>query len=636
MAEPKNEDEGIVSPVGMVLHEPTFPNISGDPADPAHTEHASSESMADQLADESNKTQRSPPGSSFETARPTQQRWATERPKPSVRHSLLGRMQQRSEKRPGQPERSATITFDAESSDSSDSSDDEKDYPRKGLGHVNDLTRQATQKRSKTSSGPFSRLKISNEHFNTKGRVSKADGRLKLSILEENLGSGYIAKALGAAFRKHGNDEDQEIDNYDNEGATKIAPEDDEMEHDPRRRIKLNIVIIIIGSRGDIQPFIRIGKILKEDYGHRVRLATHPAFKDFVEKDSGLEFFSVGGNPAELMAFMVKNPGLIPNIDTIKEGEIGRRRAQMYEMFQGMWRACINATDDETDKMNAKMSESLTPTPSRVSFQLTLCSGRQGSIRCRCDHCESSEFRAPAYCGEAGYTTAYDVHVRTRIIPLFVAENAGYKTVDTFARNQGLNPTIMPAIRLPRSAGMDVLSCVVPTSSQQERPLMRLGLTSTRFPYTPTSHFPHPLANIKASNVEPTYSNFMSYPLVEMMMWQGLGDLINRFRTQVLHLEEVSRLWAPGQLYRLKVPYTYMWSPGLIPKPKDWGPEIDISGFVFLDLASSFTPPDELKKFLDAGEPPVYIGFGSIVVDDPDQFTKVCLVATPFTMVFCW
>jgi hypothetical protein len=85
-------------------------------------------------------------------------------------------------------------------------------------------------------------------------------------------------------------------------------------------------------------------------------MATHPAFKDFVEKDSGLEFFSIGGNPAELMAFMVKNPGLIPGIETIKEGEIGRRRAQMYEMFQGMWRACINATDDETDKTNAKMS----------------------------------------------------------------------------------------------------------------------------------------------------------------------------------------------------------------------------------------------------------------------------------------
>jgi hypothetical protein len=50
----------------------------------------------------------------------------------------------------------------------------------------------------------------------------------------------------------------------------------------------------------------------------------------------------------------------------------------------------------------------------------------------------------------------------------------------------------------------------------------------------------------------------MSYPLVEMMTWQGLGDLINRFRRKTLWLDEVSTLWAPGQLYRLKVPYTYM------------------------------------------------------------------------------
>jgi hypothetical protein len=159
-------------------------------------------------------------------------------------------------------------------------------------------------------------------------------------------------------LNKHHKNDNENSPDYDKRDidAQKIAPEDDEMEHDSSRRVKLNIVIMIIGSRGDIQPFIRIGKILKEDYGHRVRMATHPAFKDFVEKDSGLEFFSIGGNPAELMAFMVKNPGLIPGLDTIKEGEIGRRRAQMYEMFQGMWRACINATDDETDKTNAKMS----------------------------------------------------------------------------------------------------------------------------------------------------------------------------------------------------------------------------------------------------------------------------------------
>jgi len=58
------------------------------------------------------------------------------------------------------------------------------------------------------------------------------------------------------------------------------------------------------------------------------------------------------------MAFMVKNPGLIPKMETVREGEIGRRRAQMAEMFEGFWRACTNTTDDEKDKQNMKMRES--------------------------------------------------------------------------------------------------------------------------------------------------------------------------------------------------------------------------------------------------------------------------------------
>ena len=98
---------------------------------------------------------------------------------------------------------------------------------------------------------------------------------------------------------------------------------------------------------------------------------------------------------------------------------------------------------------------------------------------------------------------------------------------------------------------------------------------------------------------------------------------MNRFRNETLKLEPVSTLWAPGQIYRQRVPHTYLWSPGLIPKPSDWGTEIDISGFAFLDLGSSFKPPDPLAKFLASGKPPVYIGFGSIVIDDPDKFTSL-------------
>lgn len=372
---PTRRDESGVAPIGMVIEEPSFPDIPGQEPNmtPDTTSSADKTATADMAQPESVSRQdheedgKCGPSDSAPInqdyfspkSRPAQQqRWATERPKPSVRHSLLARKRNPQQKRPAQSERQATITFDADT-DSSDSSDEETLYSHEqSLGHSDEITAQTSRKSREKKSRPFSRLRISNEHFNTKGRVSRADGRLKLSILEENLGSGYIAKALGTIVKKHSNDEDRGPETYNDSNATKIAPEDDEMENNPARRVRLNIVIIIIGSRGDIQPFIRIAKILKDDYGHRVRLATHPAFKDFVEKDSGLEFFSVGGNPAELMAFMVKNPGLIPNIETIKEGEIGRRRAQMYEMFQGMWRACINATDDETDMTNVKMSKS--------------------------------------------------------------------------------------------------------------------------------------------------------------------------------------------------------------------------------------------------------------------------------------
>ncbi|KAI0006887.1 hypothetical protein F4779DRAFT_594506 [Xylariaceae sp. FL0662B] len=388
-----------------------------------------------------------------------------------------------------------------------------------------------------TTEDKYRRFRVANENYNTKGKVSKRDGRLSITVNDLS-NTGYLAKALGTAVRKivHGKRDEGKTSQHPSSSslssATTAASENVKLP-------KLNIVIMVIGSRGDAQPFLKIGKTLKEDYGHRVRIATHPAFRDFVEKDSGLEFFSVGGDPSELMAFMVKNPGMIPTLETVKAGDIGRRRAAMAEMFEGFWRACINATDNEKDINNLKMM------------------------------------------GEK------DPFVADAIIA---------------------NPPSFAHVHCAEALGIP------------------LHLMFT-FPYTPTTAFPHPLATIKQSNVDLAYTNFISYPLVEMMVWQGLGDLVNHFRVKTLGLDPVSTLWAPGATYRLHVPFSYLWSPGLVPKPDDWGPEVDVSGFVFLDLASSYQPPQDLVDFLDAGEMPVYIGFGSIVVDDADRFTEMIFEA---------
>lgn len=103
---------------------------------------------------------------------------------------------------------------------------------------------------------------------------------------------------------------------------------------------KLNIVIQVVGSRGDVQPFIAIGCALQRDHGHRVRLATHAVFEESVRSE-GLEFFPLGGDPTELMAYMVKNPGLIPSLESLKSGDIGRKRDMLQAIMSGCWKSCI-------------------------------------------------------------------------------------------------------------------------------------------------------------------------------------------------------------------------------------------------------------------------------------------------------
>ncbi|KAF5363232.1 hypothetical protein D9758_008389 [Tetrapyrgos nigripes] len=147
-------------------------------------------------------------------------------------------------------------------------------------------------------------------------------------------------------------------------------------------------------------------------------------------------------------------------------------------------------------------------------------------------------------------------------------------------------------------------------------------------PWSPTTAFPHPLVDISNSNAQDGLTNYLSYTLAEILTWQGTGDLVNNLRTKTLGLPPLTLRSGPGLIDALKVPWTYCMSPALVPKPDDWKNHIDVVGFYFLDLATNYTPPDDLAQFLASGEPPVYIGFGSVVVDDPEAMTKTIFQAT--------
>ncbi len=65
------------------------------------------------------------------------------------------------------------------------------------------------------------------------------------------------------------------------------------------------------------------------------------------------------------------------------------------------------------------------------------------------------------------------------------------------------------------------------------------------------------------------------------------------------------------------------YSPSIIPHPANWPDSVHITGYFFLDNQADWQPPMALSTFLDAGEPPVYIGFGSMAGRSPEQLSRL-------------
>lgn len=75
-----------------------------------------------------------------------------------------------------------------------------------------------------------------------------------------------------------------------------------------------------------------------------------------------------------------------------------------------------------------------------------------------------------------------------------------------------------------------------------------------------------------------------------------------------------------------KLPFLYSFSTFVVPPPSDWPDWIHTTGYWFLDDAEmNWTPPESLLEFLEVEPKPVYIGFGSIVVPDPQGLTS-CII----------
>lgn len=290
---------------------------------------------------------------------------------------------------------------------------------------------------------------------------------------------------------------------------------------------RMNVVVLIVGSRGDVQPFIPIGRRVAQR--HRVRIATHAEFRPLVEA-SGLEFYPLAGDPRQLMEYMVRTGGrIVPtHLREIVE-DVPKKRALMAAILESTWRACTER-DPERSDARPFVADAIIANP--PSF---------GHIHC--------------------------------------AEALGVPLHMVFT-----------------------------------------------MPWTPTAAFPHPFTRLPQGALHPV-KNFLSYLAADSLLWAGIGDLINAFREQTLGLAPIGLDEGASILNDNEVPFTYLWPASLVPKPAEWGPHIDLANFIFDERAAGYEPPRDLADFLAAGDPPVYVGFGSCVVEDPVAVTRTIFAA---------
>ncbi len=142
-------------------------------------------------------------------------------------------------------------------------------------------------------------------------------------------------------------------------------------------------------------------------------------------------------------------------------------------------------------------------------------------------------------------------------------------------------------------------------------------------PFTPTRAFPSPLTPALPFGGA---LNRASFAAMRQALWQTsrASDVAVR---RELGLPKGSFRGPFRALSRSTLPVLHGYSEYVLPRPDDWPAHHHVTGYWFLDAEAGWVPPPDLAAFLAAGDPPVYIGFGSMIGGNPQELGRIALEA---------
>lgn len=126
----------------------------------------------------------------------------------------------------------------------------------------------------------------------------------------------------------------------------------------------------------------------------------------------------------------------------------------------------------------------------------------------------------------------------------------------------------------------------------------------------------------------PKWYNHKSYTMLHRLQWMGLGKARNTIATK--HLGLPKSKFKDYEAMLANTPASTIVSQHIFQRPSDWAEHFQVTGYLF-DDDLDWTPPSDLTEFLEAGEAPIYIGFGSMPDSKPQATTQTIFDAVKRT-----